>query len=143
MSEIVAPAIAGVHHLSFTVTDIDASMDWYQRLFAADRVPGKLPHYGAEDTGYAELLVEPRSGLVIGLHSNTANQGEKFDEVRTGLDHISFRVDERANLETWIGWLDQLGIAHTGIRDQQTPFVYSTVVFRDPDNIQLELIALG
>jgi glyoxylase I family protein len=36
--------------------------------------------------------------------------------------------------------LDELGIEHTGIRDEHEPFPYSTVVFRDPDNIQLELI---
>jgi glyoxylase I family protein len=35
------------------------------------------------------------------------------------------------------------GIKHTGIRDEQQPLAYSTVVFRDPDNIQLEFIALG
>jgi len=26
------------------------------------------------------------------------------------------------------------------VRDEQSPFPYATVVFRDPDNIQLELI---
>ena len=36
----------------------------------------KFPHYEREDTGYGELLVEPRSGVVIGLHTNTANGGE-------------------------------------------------------------------
>ena len=39
--------------------------------------------------------------------------------------------------------LDELSIQHTGIRDEQEPFPYSTVVFRDPDNIQLEFIAAG
>jgi len=37
----------------------------------------------------------------------------------------------------------ELGIQHTGIRDEQQPLPYSTVVFRDPDNIQLEFITLG
>jgi hypothetical protein len=35
---------------------------------------------------------------------------------------------------------DEAGVEHTGIRDEREPFPYSTVVFRDPDNIQLELI---
>lgn len=39
--------------------------------------------------------------------------------------------------------LDELGIQHTGIRDEKEPMAYSTVVFRDPDNIQLEFIAFG
>lgn len=143
MSDPAKPVITGVHHISLTATDIDASLDWYQRLFEADRVDYKFLHYDAEDTGYGVLLIEPHTGLVIGIHTNAANKGERFDEARTGLDHLSFLVDGKAGLEAWMTRLDELGIAHTGIRDQFEPFVYSTVVFRDPDNIQLEFIALG
>jgi hypothetical protein len=53
------------------------------------------------------------------------------------------KVASRSDLEAWTSWLDELGVAHTGIRDPKEPFVYSTVVFRDPDDIQLELFALG
>ena len=79
--------------------------------------------------------------MTFGLHTNTANRGEPFDEARTGLDHVSFQVAGRAALEAWTAWLDELGIRHTGIVDETEPITYSTVVFRDPDNIQLELIA--
>jgi hypothetical protein len=34
-------------------------------------------------------------------------------------------------------WLDSLGTAHSGIQSSREPFVYSTIVFRDLDNIQL------
>jgi glyoxylase I family protein len=143
MSEGAGPSITGVHHFSPTVTDIEASVAWYQRLFGMDRVPATFPHFEREDTGYAVLLVDPRSGVAIGLHTNKENQGEPFDETRTGMDHVAFSVAARDDLEAWLARLDELGIEHTGIRDQQEPFVYSTVVFRDPDNIQLELIAVG
>jgi hypothetical protein len=49
-------------------------------------------HYEREDTGYGVLLLEPRSGLAIGLHTNTGNNGAKFDEAQTGLDHPGFRT---------------------------------------------------
>lgn len=39
------------------------------------------------------------------------------------------RMETRAQLEHWVRWLDHLGVQH------------SVVVFRDPDNIRLELIA--
>jgi glyoxylase I family protein len=58
------------------------------------------------------------------------------------LDHASFHVSGRDELAAWTGWLDELGIAHTGIVDVTEPITFSTVVFRDPDNIQLELIAM-
>ena len=142
MSEDAAPGITGIHHFSVTVTDLDASLAWYQRLLRADRVPLKFPHYEREDTGYGELLIEPRSGVVIGLHTNTANDGELFDEARTGLDHVALNVATREDLEAWTAWLDKLGIKHSGIRDGDQPFAFATVVFRDPDNIQLELFAV-
>ena len=133
---------SGVHHVSLTVTDLPASIEWYQRVFRTQRLDITIPHYGREETGYSVLLPEPRSGLIFGLHTNTGNRGEPFDEARTGLDHVSFGVSGRAALEAWVAWLDELGVEHTGIVDEVDPIRYSTVVFRDPDNIQLELIAM-
>jgi glyoxylase I family protein len=142
MSDDAAPGITGVHHFSVTVRDIDASLDWYQRVFRADRVPMKFPHYEREETGYGVLLIDPRSGLAIGLHTNTGNDGRQFDEACTGLDHVGFNVATLADLEAWARWLDELGIEHSGIRTGDEPFGYATLVFRDPDNIQLELFAV-
>lgn len=135
-------AITGVHHLSLTVTDLEASIAWYQRVFRTQRLDLQIPHYGREETGFSVLLPEPRSGLIFGLHRNTGNGGEAFDEARTGLDHVSFGVADRAELVAWTQWLDELGIEHTGVVDETEPIAYSTVVFRDPDNIQLEFIAM-
>ena len=143
MTEDAPPAITGIHHFSVTVTDIEASLAWYQRLLGADRVPLKFPHYECEDTGYGELLIEPRSGVIIGLHTNTGNDGTPFDEARTGLDHVALHVATRADLDAWTVWLDELGIKHSGVRTGEEPFPFATVVFRDPDNIQLELFAVG
>jgi glyoxylase I family protein len=142
MSNDAAPGITGIHHFSVTVCDLEASLDWYQRVFRAERVPMTFPHYEREDTGYGVLLVEPRSGLAIGLHTNTGNGGEPFDEAGTGLDHVGFNVSTREELEAWTARLDELRIEHSGIRDGDVPFPFATVVFRDPDNIQLELFAV-
>ena len=142
MTDDTAPAITGIHHFSVTVRDIEASAAWYQRVFRADRVPMTFPHYEREDTGYGVLLVEPRSGLAIGLHTNTGNNGAQFDEAQTGMDHVGFNVSGRKELDAWLSWLDELGVEHSGIRTGDEPFPYATVVFRDPDNIQLELFAV-
>ena len=134
-----APPLGGVHHFSPTVTDIEASAAWYQRVFGLERIPVPFPHHGAEETGHAVLLSDPVSGFIFGLHHHTSNAGEAFDEVRTGLDHMAFSVPDRAALVTWGAWLDELGVRHSGITDMTAPFPYSLLVFRDPDNIQLEL----
>ena len=109
-----APAVTGFHHFSPTVSDVEASAQWYERVFRMDRVPVTFPHYGAEEEGYAVLLIDPRSGIAIGLHHHQANPGQPFDERQTGLDHISFGVAGRADLDAWASRLDELGIEHSG-----------------------------
>jgi catechol 2,3-dioxygenase-like lactoylglutathione lyase family enzyme len=137
------PAITGIHHFSATVRDVEASVDWYRRVFGLERVPGTFPHYEREETGYAVLVVDSRSGLFNGLHENTGNQGEEFDECRTGLDHIGFNVTDRSELDRWAEHLTAIGVEHSGIRDVKEPIAFSTLVCRDPDNIQLELFTMG
>jgi catechol 2,3-dioxygenase-like lactoylglutathione lyase family enzyme len=140
MSDTSAATITGIHHFSPTVSDVEASATWYEQVFSMMRLPVTFEHHEKPETGYAVLLLDPVSGLVIGLHHNEANEGEPFDEVRTGLDHIGFRVATREALDDWVVKLDGLGVTHTGIRDLTEPIPFSTLVFRDPDNIQLELI---
>jgi glyoxylase I family protein len=85
----------------------------------------KFGHYGREDTGYGVLLVDQRSGSALELHTNTGNDGDPL--MRPAAD--------------WT-MSDELGIEHSGIRDGDEPFPFATLVFRDPDNIQLELFAV-
>lgn len=144
MSETTgAPAVTGFHHFSPTVSDLEASAQWYERVFGMSRIPVTFPHHGAEEGGYAVVLMDPRSGMMIGLHHHEANPGQPFLESRTGLDHMSFGVADRASLEAWARWLDELGIAHSGVIDTDQPMPYSVLVFRDPDNIQLELFYMA
>jgi glyoxylase I family protein len=52
-------------------------------------------------------------------------------------------VTGHADLGTWAAWLDELGIENSGVIDTDSPIPYSVVVFRDPDNIQLELFYMS
>lgn len=133
-----APPTTGVHHFSPTVSDVEASAAWYVRVFDLDRLPGTAPHHADEHGGYAVLLHDRRTGLLIGLHHHAGHHGGPFDERRAGLDHIAWGVRERSDLDRWAGWLDGLGVAHSGVIDK-TARRYSAIVFRDPDGIQLEL----
>jgi glyoxylase I family protein len=136
------PGLKGVHHLSITVTDVEASAAWYEGVFQAQRLSMTFPHYGAEEGGYAVLLIEPTTGFAFGLHHNSANTGEPADEKTTGLDHLSLAVAERSDLDAWADWLGRRGVAHSGVHEVADPIPYATLVFRDPDNIQLEFIHL-
>jgi catechol 2,3-dioxygenase-like lactoylglutathione lyase family enzyme len=127
------PVISGVHHLSLTVCNLDVSVPWYESIFGLTKVMDE-PHEG----GHAVVLMDPHSGLFIGLHAHNANKGEAFMETATGLDHASFSVAGRTALESWQEHLAAHGVHQSPITD--APYG-SVLVFRDPDNIQLELFA--
>jgi glyoxylase I family protein len=44
------------------------------------RVPVSFPHYGREKSGYAVVLMQPHSGIAVGLHHHDGNPGQPFDE---------------------------------------------------------------
>jgi glyoxylase I family protein len=133
-----SPRLQAVSHIDLTVTNVAASVDWYQRVFGMRQLMHET-HPG----GFAEVLVEPGSQIYIGLSQHRANDGEAFAEHRTGLDHVSFMVADRDELDAWQAHLSRLGVRHSPIADVTDPFPYAVLVFRDPDNIQLELIAMG
>lgn len=131
------PEMLGINHTAVTVTDLTRSRAWYEEVL------GLLPlmeDTHPDGTGYFVLLGNPTLSVLVGLHAHPANQGETFAESRTGLDHVGFTVSSHGELEAWEARLTDLGVAHSPINDQAS---YSVVVFRDPDNIQLEFIALA
>ncbi len=123
-------SITGNHHIALTVTDADRSAEWYGALLGMSVV------LSAEDEIVkVRVLADPESGWVLGLRQNHGRENDGFDEFRTGLDHFAFNVESRAALEEWEQELSARGIEYTPIAE--TPIGY-VVVFRDPDNIQLE-----
>jgi catechol 2,3-dioxygenase-like lactoylglutathione lyase family enzyme len=126
-------ALANLHHIALTVTDLEASIRWYERVFG---ISYKMEE--AHEGGVGKLLADEQWRLIIVLHRHEANQRERFSERRTGLDHVGFSVPGRADLEAWQRHLRELGVTQSPIADR--PYG-SVLVFRDPDNIQLELIA--
>jgi catechol 2,3-dioxygenase-like lactoylglutathione lyase family enzyme len=124
---------AGWPFLAGGATDLERSVAWYSELFGLVRIMDEA-HAG----GRAIVLMHPETSLFMGLHAHDANGGERFAETRTGLDHLSFGVPSRDVLVAWRERLVTHTIEHSPIRDVSYG---SVLVFRDPDNIQLELIA--
>jgi catechol 2,3-dioxygenase-like lactoylglutathione lyase family enzyme len=125
------------------VTDLDASVGWYQKVFGLSLV-AEIPHEG----GVGKLLSDEVQELGIVLHRHDTNSGERFQETRTGLDHVGFVLSHREDLEEWQSHLEEQGVERADAADRpltQSPIADewygSVLVFRDPDNIQLELYA--
>ena len=131
------PDVSGIHHVSVTVTDIERSVPWYSELLGLTKLMEESHPDGA---GYAVVLGKPDWSMCVGLHTHSTNERERFSESRTGLDHIGFMVSGRAELDAWESKLTELGVEHSPVNDQGG---YAVLVFRDPDNIQLEFMSMG
>ncbi len=137
----IAPARP--HHIALTVTDVDRSVPWYESVFDI-RFRMDAPHPG----GVGRLLADDEMRLVIVLHRHDTNDGRAFGETTTGLDHVGLVVPSRGDLETWQDHLEAHEVRRVDVADAaltQSPIADepygSVLVFRDPDNIQLELFS--
>ena len=130
------PDITGINHIAVTVTDLERSVAWYSEVLGLQQLM-EVDHPSGD--GHAVIVGKPDFSMGVGLHVHTTNEGEVFAERRTGLDHIGFMVKDRDELREWEARLTELGVDHSGYNDQG---LYAVVVFRDPDNIQLELFTM-
>jgi glyoxylase I family protein len=120
-----------VHHLALRVTSLERSIAFYQSLFGFQVVVA-LP----------DVTLLSNGTLILGLRDQGhAEGGDRFDEFRVGLDHISFAVASREDLDRAAQILDQRDVPHGEIEDLGSDFGLYVLALRDPDNIQLELTA--
>jgi glyoxylase I family protein len=129
---VATTTMPAITHVAVTVSDLEASAAWYTRVLGVEPVLD-------EDTGPFRHIVYALGGTLLGLHGfPDLETKDNFNERRPGLDHIAFGCASRADLVAWAARLDELGVAHGGIKDAGYG---SGLSFRDPDNIALELFA--
>lgn len=125
-------AFPPITHIALTVSDLERSAAWYERLL------GVTPALD-EDTGDFYHKAYPISGeMLLGLHTHPDPEVSAFTPTRPGLDHVAFGCASRDELEQWQARLDQLGIEHGGIVDAHYG---SGLSFKDPDGLALEFFA--
>lgn len=135
----MAIATSSIAHVRLTVTDIERSRQFYESVFGWP-VLLELPE-NANATIRERLgflfggVIYDLGGTLIGLRPVA---DDRFDEDRTGLDHLAFRVASVAELNDAARHLDDLGVAHGPVKDIGPSYILE---FRDPDHIALELTA--
>ena len=133
--------IGEIHHLRLTVTDLERSRQFYTGLLGFEIAAESPP---PEDPSAAETfkilfggIVMARGNLLMGLRP-MAPAGDHFDPDRVGLDHLSFSVPGRADLEQAARLFDEHGVRHGEITSLAS-FGIDVLPFEDPDGVQLEL----
>jgi catechol 2,3-dioxygenase-like lactoylglutathione lyase family enzyme len=125
------------------VTDVARSRQFYTDLLGFQVAVESPPD---DDPSAAEVFkilfggcVMVRGSLLMGLRP-MAPAGDRFSPDRVGLDHLSFSVPGRADLEQAVRLLDERGVAHGEITSLPS-FGIAVLPFEDPDGVQLELTA--
>jgi glyoxylase I family protein len=126
-------ATGTIHHLVLTVTDLSRSVDFYTSLLGFKVIVKLSPTRVLMSNGSANVA------LSNAPDPSRAIAGDRFDENRVGLDHVSLNVGSRAELDEAVRILDANGVSHGGIKDLGAALGICVLAIRDPDNIQLEL----
>lgn len=130
---------SSIAHVRLTVTDIERSRQFYESVFGWP-VLLEVPD-NADEATRSQLsflfggVIYDLGGTLLGLRPVAT---DRFDEDRTGLDHVAFRITNKDELDSAAAHLDKLGIAHEPVKDIGPSYILQ---FRDPDNIALELTA--
>ena len=124
------PKTLGTHHLRLTVSDVERSLAFYTDVLGFElRV-----RFGPNSV----FLHDGTMGLGLNTPWHDLPEAERrFDEARVGLDHIGFRVASPEDVQRAAEHLDACGVARSEVKPGRVPDS-TLVVFRDPDNIQLE-----
>lgn len=123
------PPSPRVHHVSFSVTDLDASTDFYRRLLDAEQVGTR------EGPAWRKTLVGT-DGFLLSLTAHDATDPDgRFSETRPGLDHVGIGCGSREDLDAWLAHVDGLGFERSVVTEAPHAHLFTC---RDPDGTPIE-----
>jgi glyoxylase I family protein len=127
---LVGVPLAGTHHAALSVTDLDASIAWYQQVLGFEVI------FQDESEGRRMTVLRfPGQRATLGLVQHT-EPGAQFSPSNVGLDHLAFSVESAEELWAWPPRLEERSVPYAG--PVETPFG-GMLHFKDLDGIALAL----
>jgi glyoxylase I family protein len=134
---------SGYAHVRLTVTDIHRSRTFYDQVFGWPVAVDNSANVddpqvrNSPEQFYGGVVYSTPQGTLFGLRP----VGDaSFDSTRTGLDHVSFAVASRGDLDQAVTALDGAGIEHGEVIEFADSGI-AILSFQDPDDINVELTA--
>ena len=124
------PTLRGIHHAKLPARDLEATRDWYCRVFGFSQEidfveDGRLMGVG---------LLHPPTGLRLGLRHAPDRVTALAD-----FDPIAWAVESKEDLDEWAEHLDRQGVPHGEVVEATIGWI---IPFHDPDGREVKLYTL-
>ena len=137
----------GMHHLGLATHDMEATLDFYERVLGfpavvcemIDPPTGGTIRHGFVDAGRGELLAFMEPNDVQGVPEDFDPGINRGLGIHGGMIHFAFHADDVAELEKKRDELREKGIEVTDVVDHGW---CKSIYFHDPNKIQLEFCCL-
>lgn len=130
--QISPPGISGISLIKVPVSDLAASLAWYEMVFDGKRLP-QFDHVDAAGQLFAYMLAIP--GLSCPLQLRLAPETARNV---AGFDPIGFAVETRTNLEEWERFLLQNQVENSSVL---RGLIGWFLILRDPDGLSIRLFS--
>ena len=132
--------IKRIHHVAYRCKDAKKTVDWYVKYLNMDFVlaiaEDTVPSTGAYDP-YMHVFLDAGNGNVLAFFELPLQPGMGRDQnTPEWVQHIAFRVKDRAELLEFKAHLEANGVDVLGVTDHG---MFHSIYFFDPNGHRLEL----
>lgn len=121
--------VTGIGHITLSVTDVDKSAEFYNRVFDLQTIL-------VDEDQYGRFALCAGSAFMVGLRGHPSTPAtDGFDPFRVGLDHFGVHVESKEEMENWVKHLDECNVTHSGL--VESPYGLH-INAKDPDKIAIE-----
>ena len=131
---------AALHHVALVTNDMEATVEFYRDVLGSEIA---MAHrQGEHNVRHYFITVAPNTVFAF-FEFRDAEMPEYLPPTKPksgrSLDHISFFLESRDDLDAWKSKLEGHGIEYSSM---EVPGMVSAIFFSDPNNIVIELMVV-